>query len=87
MQSAGTLRVGAMPEGSMVEVTIQDSGQGIPKERLTQIFEPLVLHKGQGDRLGLSISRDIVDRRHGTLTVISELGVERTFTVLLPAAA
>jgi signal transduction histidine kinase len=87
MPRGGTLRVGAAQESGLVAVTIQDSGHGIPREQLSQIFEPLFSTKAKGIGLGLSISRDIVDRHHGKLSVISEPGMGTTFTVHLPAAA
>jgi two-component system NtrC family sensor kinase len=86
MPRGGTLRVGAAPDGDMVAITIQDSGQGIPREQLSQIFEPLFSTKAKGIGLGLSISRDIVDRHHGQISVTSEPGMGTTFTVHLPAA-
>lgn len=87
MPHGGTLRVGAAQDGGMIAVTIQDSGHGIPREQLAQIFEPLFSTKAKGIGLGLSISRDIVDRHHGKLSVASEPGVGTTFIVHLPAAA
>ena len=87
MPRGGTLRVSAAREASMILVTVQDSGHGIPREQLSQIFEPLFSTKAKGIGLGLSISRDIVDRHHGKLSVASDPGVGTTFSVQLPAAA
>lgn len=87
MPRGGTLRVSAEPIDDMIAVSVQDTGEGITKEQLSQIFEPLFSTKAKGIGLGLSISRDIVDRHHGKLTVVSEPAVGTTFTVLLPAAA
>ena len=87
MPRGGTLTVGASREGGIVAVTIRDTGHGIPREQLSQIFEPLFSTKAKGIGLGLSISRDIVDRHHGKLSVASEPEVGTTFTVHLPAAS
>jgi signal transduction histidine kinase len=87
MPRGGTLRVSAEPTEEMVAVSVQDTGEGIPQEQLSQIFEPLFSTKAKGIGLGLSISRDIVDRHHGKLSVVSEPAIGTTFTVLLPAAA
>lgn len=87
MPRGGTLRLGAIREDGTVIVTIQDSGQGIPREQLAQIFEPLFSTKAKGIGLGLSISRDIVDRHQGRISVVSELNIGTTFSVQLPAAA
>lgn len=86
MPQGGTLRVGATLDGGMVSVMIQDSGHGIPHHQLSQIFEPLFSTKAKGIGLGLSISRDIVDKHHGKLSVASELEGKTTFFVYLPAA-
>lgn len=86
MPHGGTLRVGATLDGDMVSVMIQDSGHGIPLHQLSQIFEPLFSTKAKGIGLGLSISRDIVDRHHGKLSVASEPEGKTTFFVHLPAA-
>lgn len=86
MPSGGDLRLGAVRENVMVSVTFQDSGKGIPPEHLPHIFEPLYSTKAKGIGLGLSISRDIIVRHHGSLTVMSDPQAGTTFTVKLPAA-
>jgi signal transduction histidine kinase len=86
MSGGGVLRVGTALDGGMVAITFQDSGKGINPEHLPHIFEPLYSTKAKGIGLGLSISRDIVERHHGVLTVTSEANVGTTFTVRLPAA-
>ena len=70
----------------MVAIKFQDTGKGINPEHLPYIFEPLYSTKAKGIGLGLSISRDIVERHHGTLTVTSEPQSGTVFTVRLPAA-
>ncbi len=87
MPDGGALRLGAALENGAVEITIQDSGKGIPPEHLPHIFEPLYSTKAKGIGLGLSISRDIVDRHHGTLNIASQLEVGSTFTIRLPAVS
>lgn len=87
MSGSGVLRLGATAEGNSVAITIQDTGKGIPPEHLPYIFEPLYSTKAKGIGLGLSISRDIVDRHHGTLSISSVPDVGSTFTIRLPAAS
>jgi len=87
MSSGGVLRLGATPEDGYVAIKVQDSGNGIPPEYLSRIFEPLFSTKAKGIGLGLSISRDIIDRHHGTLSIASEPGAGATFTIRLPAAS
>lgn len=86
MPDGGTLRLGALSNDGNVAITFQDSGKGISPEQIPYIFEPLYSTKAKGIGLGLSISRDIVERHHGALTVSSEPQVGTTFTVQLPAA-
>ena len=68
-----------------IEVKVADTGQGIPKEDLSRIFEPFYTTKGQsGTGLGLAITWGIVDNHDGTIDVASELGKGTTFVVHLP---
>lgn len=68
-----------------VEVTVLDTGSGIPPELLGKIFEPYFSTKGDdGTGLGLSIVRDLVEGYGGTLTVASTVGEGTTFKLVLP---
>ena len=51
----------ALPEGRKVEVSVSDSGMGIPKHKLGEIFDTFYTTKAQGTGLGLSIVRTIVE--------------------------
>jgi PAS domain S-box-containing protein len=72
-------------------LTVKDTGIGIPKERLDDIFEPFVqvgrslTTDQEGTGLGLAISRDLAQAMGGDLEVKSEVGVGSEFTLLLPA--
>jgi two-component system, NtrC family, sensor histidine kinase HydH len=71
----GTLRVEAARANGGgrdgVEVRIEDTGPGIPKELREQIFNPFVTTKKTGVGLGLSIVSRIIDGHHGTIRVAS----------------
>ncbi len=68
-----------------MEVKIADTGQGIPKEDLSRIFEPFYTTKGQhGNGLGLAVTWGIIDNHDGTIQVESEIGKGTTFIVRLP---
>lgn len=68
-----------------MEVKIADTGQGIPKEDLSRIFEPFYTTKKQkGTGLGLAVTWGIIDNHNGTIDVESELGKGTTFTIRLP---
>ena len=85
-QAGGRATLSAKPVGQGVSITIQDTGQGIPRENLDKIFEPFFSTKppGEGTGLGLFVSRSIVQKLGGTLTVESQLGHGSRFTVWLP---
>jgi signal transduction histidine kinase len=74
-------------------VSVQDTGVGIPAEKLESIFEPFVqLDRGQtpgmaGAGLGLAISRDLARAMGGELTARSALDAGSTFTLRLPRRA
>ncbi|MBW3571430.1 MAG: PAS domain S-box protein [Gemmatimonadetes bacterium] len=95
--SAGT--AADAPPGSEVEgpgpwvyFRVEDTGRGIPPERMVAIFEPFVQadmaltrqHGGAG--LGLAISRRLARLMGGGLTARSQVGVGSTFFLWLPAA-
>lgn len=57
------------------EVSVEDSGPGIPDDQVERIFQPLTTTKSNGMGLGLSVTRSIVDRHGGVLTVArSDMG-------------
>jgi signal transduction histidine kinase len=66
-------------------VSITDNGSGIPPDVMPRIFEPFFTTKptGEGSGLGLDISRKIIDRHAGQITVESQPGLT-TFQVWLP---
>jgi two-component system NtrC family sensor kinase len=73
----------------MVEVSITDTGAGIPEENLKRIFDPFFTSKGvgKGTGLGLSVSHGIVKAHGGSIEVESRLGEGSTFRVFLPLDA
>jgi len=79
---------GAEGNRDEVEVTITDTGKGIPKENLDKIFEPFFTTKqvGEGTGLGLSICYRIVADHKGRIEVESEVGKGTTFRIVLPVA-
>lgn len=75
-------------EKDAVEVSISDTGRGIPPDQIDRIFDPFFTTKesGHGTGLGLSISYGIITAHHGTIRVESKLGQGTTFTISLPVA-
>jgi two-component system NtrC family sensor kinase len=85
-QPRGRLGITLAATAGSVTVSIEDTGQGIPPDRLEAVFQPFYstkLHRG-GTGLGLGISRDIVHRHGGRLAVESPPGAGACFTVVLP---
>lgn len=70
-----------------VEVSISDTGTGIPGDILGKIFDPFFTTKpvGEGTGLGLAICHKIVEEHNGAISVESEVGKGTSFTIRLPA--
>jgi len=70
----------------MVEISIIDTGCGIPEQNLRRIFDPFFTSKvvGKGTGLGLSVSHGIVEAHGGRIEVQSKVGEGSTFRVFLP---
>ncbi len=70
----------------MVEISIIDTGCGIPEENLQRIFDPFFSSKevGKGTGLGLSVSHGIVRAHGGCIEVESAVGKGTTFRICLP---
>lgn len=79
------VKVSCKDLGKDVAFTIEDSGNGIPKEIVEKIFNPFFTSKdiGKGTGLGLSISKGIVDS-HGGSIYVDETSKHTTFVVRLP---
>lgn len=74
--------------GYYVEISVSDTGSGIPKQTLEHIFEPFFTTKklGTGSGLGLSAVYGTVNEHHGCITVYSEVGLGTVFKLYLPLA-
>jgi signal transduction histidine kinase len=86
MPHGGRLTLSAHAQGDEIDIRVTDSGDGIPRENLSRIMEPLFTTKARGIGLGLAMARAIVEKHHGRLWAESEPGRGATFTVRLPAA-
>ena len=68
----------------VVEISVSDTGRGIPPENLQRIFRPFYTTRHGGTGLGLSLCRRIVSQHGGTVTVESEVNRGSRFVVRLP---
>ena len=91
----GSVTVAASRSGTNLEVSVSDTGCGIPREMLGSILDPFVqvqdpthsADRAGGTGLGLSICRRLVEMMGGELTVGSEPGKGSTFTARIPGVA
>jgi signal transduction histidine kinase len=84
-EQGGRVTISTARAGDQVEVTVEDTGSGIPADKLSGIFEDFVTTKRRGLGLGLAISKRIVEQLDGTITVESEVGRGTKFTLRFPA--
>jgi len=86
MDGAGTLSLTCAESHGVIYVVIADTGIGIPKENLSQIFTPFFTTKepGKGTGLGLSNSYKIVEKFSGRINVESRVGRGSEFTISFP---
>jgi len=72
--------------GQYVEISIEDTGPGIPEEYLTRLFDPFFTTKTKGHctGLGLSVSYGIIRRHHGSISASNREGGGAVFTLKLP---
>jgi len=89
MPAGGDLTIRADQENdNRVNITIQDTGVGIPEEHLHHIFDPFFTTKevGQGTGLGLSVSYGIINKHGGRISVANCKGKGCKFTVVIPTS-
>jgi PAS domain S-box-containing protein len=83
----GKITIATRHDGEFVELTVADTGCGIPAENVARIFDPFFTTKkvGRGTGQGLAIVRRVViDRHGGSLDVQSKVGQGTRFRVRLP---
>ena len=86
----GTVWVRVGRDRRNVRLSVQDTGMGIAKEDIPRVFSRFWRSDASRERVagglgvGLALTKEIVDRHNGTITVDSEEGVGTTFTLKLP---
>lgn len=85
-EGPGVIKIETRQVDDLIQITVADSGPGIPENQISRIFEPFFTTKepGRGTGLGLSVCHQIVARHGGQIRVHSRAGEGTTFTVVLP---
>lgn len=88
MPDGGKLMILCQSKAGQAEITVSDTGAGIPAHLLPHIFDPFFTTKPQdkGTGLGLSVVYGIVEQMKGKISVASSARTGTTFTVSLPLA-
>ncbi|HEY3398140.1 MAG TPA: ATP-binding protein [Armatimonadota bacterium] len=84
MPLGGEVTVSAQPTDRGVELSIRDTGEGIPAQSLEHIFESFFTTKPTGTGLGLALARKILDAHNALIEVESAPGQGAAFTIILP---
>jgi signal transduction histidine kinase len=87
MPKGGTVTIKCEPTKDLAEISVADTGTGIPKDVLPKMFTPLFTTKAQGMGFGLAICKRVVEAHGGKISVETTQGVGTTFKVTLPNEA
>lgn len=72
--------------GNQLQIKYNDNGPGIPATVLTRVFDPFFTTKevGKGTGLGLHIVKNEIEKHHGEIKILSEVGAGTTFLMIVP---
>ena len=91
-ESGGSVKIEVKKMGDYAHFLVHDTGVGISKEKLDQIFEPFMQIDGTlsrkygGTGLGLPVAKKLIELHGGSLWVNSKLGKGSTFVFAIPLA-
>lgn len=85
MPTGGRLTLRARASDGGVAIDVEDTGVGIPPDRIATIFDPFVTTKPTGTGLGLALSQAVVQQHGARLSVRSKVGEGSTFTIEFPS--
>ncbi|HEO64832.1 MAG TPA: GHKL domain-containing protein [Spirochaetes bacterium] len=86
IEDRGTIKIRTEKEKNNLDISILDTGKGIPQEVISTVFEPFFTTRGVGGGtgLGLSISYEIIQNHHGDIDIESEPGKGTIVQIKLP---
>ncbi len=87
MPNGGTLTIGLHRTPQGIQISIADTGPGIPEDELDDIFDAFHTTKATGTGLGLALSKEIVSEHGAELSVSSTVGSGTTFYITFPQPA
>jgi signal transduction histidine kinase len=87
MPQGGELTLCGGQSSSWACLAVQNTGEGIPADQLSQLFVPFHTTKSNGTGLGLYVVREILAAHGGAITVTSTPSIGTTCFVMLPLAA
>ncbi len=78
------LRIRTSRVENLAQLTVSDSGSGIPEDKLKEVFEPFFTSKAEGMGMGLSIARTIIEVHQGSISAKNRDHGGATFRIRLP---
>ena len=84
MPNGGNLKSPPTTPTTNAEVSITDTGDGIPPEIQPKLFTPLFTTKSKGQGFGLAVTKRLIEAQNGTITYQTQTGKGTTFTIQLP---
>jgi signal transduction histidine kinase len=87
MPGGGTLALKAGVTVNRLLIAVEDTGCGIPKEKLAAVYDPFVTSKTKGAGLGLTLVHQVVRNHRGEINISSELNRGTIVTIRLPLEA
>jgi signal transduction histidine kinase len=87
MPDGGMLTLHCVEKNDEVEISVADTGFGIPEQNLDKVFEPFFTSKASGLGFGLSIVKRIVQDHGGQIICQSKVGEGSLFTLTLPKSS
>jgi signal transduction histidine kinase len=84
-QEKGKIRVSLGEDNGWIVISIGDRGEGMPLEVLDRVFDPYFSTKSSGTGLGLSLTKNIIEKHEGNISIESKPGEGTLVTVIIPA--
>jgi len=84
MPDGGNLSIKAFRDTSSINVTVSDTGVGIPDEIKPKLFQPLMTTKAKGQGFGLAVVKRLMEAQGGTVSFESKVGEGTQFKIVFP---